>query len=197
MNERLLPKGNHYGLRITIANPLTTPGDFVRGGWKLVWHTTESPSGHGVDAIANVLYTKGAEVHCVIDPETGRVHQMVPFDNFARGLMHPNGTPETNRANCIQVEICGYASKSDEWPKSYYEHLAALAVLIEHRKPIPRKAPRRFSTKPNRYSPTGFVGVKGHVGHQHVPHNDHWDPGALRAPYLLRLMGEYDNTPQK
>jgi hypothetical protein len=187
VNRDLLPEGHHYGLHIEHGS-LIRPGGFAGGGWKLIWHTTESPSGHGTSGVVSVLQAKGAEVHVVIDPATGKTTQLIPFDNFGKGLMHPAGTPETNRARCIQVEICGYARSSPDWPESYYKHLASLATLIEHRIPIPRRVGRSFSATPNRLTPQGFVRAAGHFGHEHVPNNDHWDPGAMRARHLLNLM---------
>jgi hypothetical protein len=37
------------------------------------------------------------------------VAQFLPFDQYAKTLEHPGGTPETNRANAVQIEICGRA----------------------------------------------------------------------------------------
>src|SRR6266576_6415999 len=98
VNKRLLPEGNIRGLHIHVG-PLIEPGPFTGGGWKLIWHTTE---GNGLAAMVHTLRVKGDEPHIVIDPDSGGVVQLIPFDNFAKALQHPTGTPETNRAHCIQ-----------------------------------------------------------------------------------------------
>jgi hypothetical protein len=69
--------------------------------------------------------------------------QCIPFDRAGRALQHPSG-PETNRANAIQIEICGRAAESHTWDANWYKALANLALLIEHRVDIPQKAPRSF-----------------------------------------------------
>jgi hypothetical protein len=55
---------------------------------------------------------------------------------------------------------------------------------------IPTKCPRSFSN-PKRFTPEGYVRVKGHHGHMHVPGNDHGDPttafkGATLCNYIER-----------
>jgi hypothetical protein len=64
--------------------------------------------------------------------------------------------------------------------------LANLALLIEHRVDIPRKAPRSFPG--TRYTGSGFVRAQGHIGHCHVPGNTHTDPGRFASARLLRFM---------
>jgi hypothetical protein len=180
----------------------TGAGSFTGGGWKLVWHTTES-SMSAVDQMVSSLHDSNAEPHFVIGDEPGRRHftvvQLLPLTVAGRTLEHPRGTPETNRANCVQVEICGRATDAHVWDDRVYRSLAALACLIEHRVAIPRKAPRAFTATRSRaaarYTGSGFVRARGHVGHEHAANqpSGHWDPGRFRAATLLRFMREIDH----
>lgn len=202
ISELWLPEGHHWDLHIE-HTPLTGAGAFTGGGWKFCWHTTES-DWDSVDAIRNLFVTRdktgqGSEPHFIIGAGIGAkrhpsVVQLLPLNRAARTLKHPSGTPETNRANCIQVEVCGRAAESGNWPDSHYKALANLVVLVTHRRPIAPYVPREFaSTK--RFTSGGFVISRGHVGHQHVPFNDHTDPGVgFKASRLMELLG---NAPHK
>src|SRR5690242_15659598 len=123
ISQPVLPTGRHRGLTIQHHRMVST-GAFSYGGWKLIWHTTE---GGNMVSVLNTLTQKGAQVHCVIAPEINLVEQMVPFNQYGKGLMHPQGTPETNRAHCIQVEIIGFAKDSPHWSDHFYRNLARLA----------------------------------------------------------------------
>jgi hypothetical protein len=188
-----LPEGAHYDLNIE-HGPLPDAGPFTGGGWKLCWHTTESER-ESVDAMWSVLRNKDAAPHFVIGYRKGFrfpvVIQMIPLHRAGRSLAHPSG-PETNRANVIQVEICGRAAESNSWDDNWYRALANLGLLIEHRVPIERKRPRRFPGE--RYTGSGFVRATGHVGHCHVPGNDHGDPGRFQGRKLLRFMEQGRQT---
>jgi hypothetical protein len=182
-----LPTGPTWDLNIE-HKPLEDAGEFTGGGHGLVWHTTESER-ESVDAMWHVLRAKNAAPHVVIGWREGFRYpvaiQCIPFNRAGRALAHPSG-PETNRANKIQVEICGRAAESHTWDANWYKALANLALLIEHRVDIPRKAPRSFPG--TRYTGTGFVRAQGHIGHCHAPGNDHSDPGRFASARLLRFM---------
>jgi hypothetical protein len=185
MDNTRLPSGEHWGLSISVETVPT--GAYAPATPKLVWHTTE---GTGFDAMVRVLTEKAAQPHVVIDPHSGRVRQMILLDQYARALEHPAGTPETNRAHCVQVEICGFAKDSATWPAVYYEHLGALAVLLEHRQDVARVSNYPFSTTPHRIAPASFASAQGHLGHEHVPSQPagHWDPGRLNVDKLFDCM---------
>jgi len=129
MNDLWLPEGRHWGLNIE-HRELPNAGEFTGGGHKLVWHTTE---GGGIDNMWRVLRDKNAAPHFCIDPGGGDapVYQCIPLNRAARALEHPAGTPETNRANAIQVEIIGFAKDAKDWGHVIYRDLGALAALID------------------------------------------------------------------
>src|SRR4051812_34946159 len=192
-----LPTGAHWDLNIE-HKPLEDAGEFTGGGHGLVWHTTESER-ESVDAMWHVLRAKNAAPHVVIGWREGFRYpvaiQCIPFHRAGRALAHPSG-PETNRANAIQVEICGRAAESQDWDDNWYKALANLAGLIGHRVDIPESCPRPFPG--TRYSGPGFFNAKGHVGHCHAAGNDHVDPGHFRGAKLVRYVkqGKQDLAPR-
>lgn len=205
IDHRLLPTGTHHGLHIT--HQLTGRGGPLdpAAGWKTLLHTCEET---GFEQSSRDLLAKAAEPHLLL----GRVgdfqfhvRQFIPFDQGSRALEHPNPsqTPPTNNARAIQIEIADFAigrlrqvggrTVGHDWDDQTYDALAKLMLMIEHRVPVPRHRPRPFSQDPHRFAPDEFVGVRGIVGHEHAPNqpSGHWDPGNLRAIYLISRMDHY------
>lgn len=193
MNDLWLPEGAHWDLNIK-HHRLEDSGPFTGGGWKLCHHTVEAPR-DSIQSMIEVLAGKRAAPHLLYGyTRTSRfpfVYQMIPFNLAGRALQHTFG-PETNRANCIQIEICGRAADSHRWSDNYYKGLANLCRMVERRVNIPRRAPKKFPD--TRFSPQGWVNAKGHVGHIHCPGNDHTDPGpGFRIHDLFRFMEQAGN----
>jgi hypothetical protein len=193
-----LPEGHHWDLHIE-HKPLENAGTFSGGGRKLCWHTTESqwPT---VDSMWQVLLNKRAAPHFVIGGRAGLQHpvviQTIPLNRAGRALQHPGGTPETNRANAIQVEICGFTAEAVNWPMARYKALANLFVLISHRFNIKNTARIDFSTT-RRMGGQEWVDAEGHVCHGQCPNNTHTDVFRLREGRLIELIkncpdGGYD-----
>ena len=199
MNDLWLPEGHHWDLHIE-HDRQEDAGAFTGGGWKLCWHTTES-SWNSVDAMCDVLRSKRAAPHFVIGGRPGVEHpvvvQLLPLDRAGRALANDSSDGfQTNRANVIQVEICGRTSEIPGWPDLMYKRLANLTELVMHRVDIPNSAPRDFSN-PVRMSDSEWVAAKGYVGHCHAPDNDHVDPSRFREGFLIDLVrsirdGGYD-----
>jgi hypothetical protein len=167
-NSRWLPEGHSTRWDLHIyQRQLEDAGDFTAGQPKMILHTCECRFDQ-VDSMLAVLRDKRAAPTVLYGLRPGVKHpivfQCVPFDQAARALAHPPGTPETNRAHCTQIEICGYARDSWDWPEDYYKGLANLCVLIEHRTDIIRKNYHDFgpSGSVKRLTPTGFTGCSYH-----------------------------------
>lgn len=159
-----------------IRVPYSDAGPFVTGRPKLVWHTTE---GVGLPVYA------GSQPHFTLNPANGQLHQHIPINRAAKTLKHPPGTVETNRANAIQVELRGFASLTGTWPKAYYENIAKLARWIEDNAGVPSVSTVEFKRGVARLTPQAWLNYTGHIGHCHVPNNDHWDPGNFRIAEVL------------
>jgi hypothetical protein len=188
-----LPEGHHYDLHIE-HRQLEGSGPFTGGGNKWVWHTTES-GWWTVDAMFQTLREKRAAPHFVIGGRSGTEHpvviQMLPLDEAGRALAHPSG-PDTNRADCIQTEICWRAGVSCDFTEWHYKAFANLVRYANlhavNSREVPPQLARPFADT-RRFSGQGFVDAKGHCGHMHVPGNDHTDPGTgFEGSHLIRLL---------
>jgi hypothetical protein len=188
-----LPVGPHWGLNITHERR-PDAGPFIAASPKVVWHTTE---GTNFDGARSTLTGNGDEPHILVSVDGKHVLQFISFDRTSKSLMHPPGTPETNRAHCIQIEVCGFAHDSHNWTDEKYRRLAALAALIEHRTGVERHTHVKWASDVRRIAATHFARATGHVGHMHIPNNDHVDPGVgFRITDLFAFMGEAEKKYQ-
>jgi len=180
-------------------------GSFTRAPSIICLHSTEGGSWPG--------YNAGADApHFTINSKTGEVRQHTPLDRAGRALMHPAGTPETNRAGVIQVEIIGTcdgatASRYNvhylpDMSDAEAANIRALLDAIHAATGIPLTSSVSFKQYPGSYGANGvrlsrsaFAGYKGVLGHQHVPDNDHGDPGNL--PLSKILATHADTAPSR
>jgi hypothetical protein len=170
-------------------DPYASAGRMLAGRPKLVWHTTEGSS--------LPRYSNSAP-HFTLNPRTGQLWQHMPINEAAKALEHPVGTVETNRGGAIQVELIGFARDTDDWPDSSNERIANLARWIEREAGVAAECTVPFSGVPGgapRMSAAQWLNYNGHCGHQHVPHNHHWDPGGFKI--LKVLTGGGDASPHR
>jgi hypothetical protein len=157
-------------------------GSFVPSPPKLVWHTTE---GSSIEGAISAYRQHNSWPHFTLDTNSGELVQHLPMNRAGRALEHRRGTVETNRAHVIQVELVGRARESAGWSSERYERIARLARAIEAAVGVPRRAFARFTLSGERLGDSAWLHGAGHCGHQHVPHNNHSDPGALRMDRIL------------
>jgi hypothetical protein len=162
--------------------PGTHAGTFVPSPPKLVWHTTE---GSSIEGAIGVYRQHNSWPHFTLDTKSGQLVQHLPMNRAGRALEHRPGTVETNRAHVIQVELVGRARESAGWSSERYERIARLARAIEAAVGVPRRAFATFTLSGERLGDSAWLHGAGHCGHQHVPHNNHSDPGALRMDRIL------------
>lgn len=152
-------------------------GPFIAAAPKITWHTMEGSSiAGGVAAFRST----GSWPHFSLNPATGELAQHIALNRGARALEHPAGTVETNRAHTIQVELVGFAKDTPHWSPEAYANIARLARDIEAATGVPRTTHVTFAVPAQRQSAADWLGQGGHTGHEHVPNNSHWDPGAYR-----------------
>jgi hypothetical protein len=177
----------------------TTPG--IQGGWhaqairnqvhggigaflnvpaKLVWHTTEGSSLPGYS---------GSHPHFTLDFKRRLLYQHVPVTSGAMALANASGGVETNRAHAIQVELVGFSDAGfaarvgktshavGNWTDSDYAQIAALARWVEKHCDVERQCSVTFHNDSS-HKVRDWPQYSGHIGHQHVPENFHWDPSA-------------------
>ena len=161
--------GNHAGI-------------FLPSPPKLVWHSTE---GSSIAGAVGAYRQHNSWPHFTLDPESGRLVQHLPMNRAGRALEHRANTVDTNRLRVIQVELVGFAKDSAGWSAARYERIAQLARKIEAANGVPRKAFAKFTLQGERLSESAWLHGTGHCGHQHVPGNNHTDPGALRIDRII------------
>jgi hypothetical protein len=171
-------------------------GADVRGGTydetmhpKLGWHSTE---GSSVAGARNAF--KDYPPHLCYDPKNRQREQYVALNRYAYSFY--NG--EADDEFVIQLELVGFAGQmhllSDEHCKRIYEDVVK---PLEDAIGLPRVViPGGFhgegegftlasTESPIRISLATLRGFSGHLGHQHIPGDSHWDPGRLPIAKIL------------
>lgn len=143
-----------------------------------VLHTTE---GYGLPRYS------GSAPHFTLNPKTGELWQHIAINRCAMALKNLSGGVETNRANAVQIEMIGFAKDTDNWPRSYYREVADLMRWIERNSGVKRKSEVKFVAGSNHMSASRWNSYDCWCGHQHVPEQDHWDPGQFRIDWALEL----------
>ena len=122
-------------------------------------------------------------------------HQHIPLNYSARALRNLSGGSETNRDNVFQIEVCWKAAEVHNMTRKQLDGLRALMLWCREVKGIPMRCGVEFKPYPSSYGRNGvrltgsqFDAYSGWLGHQHVPENDHGDPGAIDINYLLRVQ---------
>jgi hypothetical protein len=174
----------------------------------IVWHTTEGtslPSYDGGSSAPNFTAKPDFAAKRLV------WYQHFDFDVSSRALVNRAGGVETNTLNACQVEIVGTCDPAThkkwgntphlytpELPDWAIRDLAAFARWANQSHGVPLTSGVTFKAYPSSYgassvrmSNTAWNNYRGHCGHQHVPENDHGDPGALpMAAILARAKGE-------
>ncbi|MFH9660193.1 hemopexin repeat-containing protein [Streptomyces sp. NPDC017248] len=155
--------------------------------WRGVLHTTE---GAGVDGALQEFRATNFWPTVTIEPNTLRVIQHLPLNTGARALSD-SATAE-NAARCVQVEIVGFAAQTPTWAPEQLAFIRDVVQQIDTLVPIPRTSGRTFldaggvnATPGNRMSVDEWKRFSGWCGHQHVPGESHWDPGAIDISTIL------------
>ncbi|MFE9735496.1 hypothetical protein ACFYO9_34135 [Streptomyces sp. NPDC005863] len=180
----------------------------------IVWHTTEGTSlpSYGGGAEAPNFTAKP-------DFSAKRLvwYQHFEFDVSSRALVNKAGGVETNTLNACQVEIVGTCDPAThtKWSRAGYTHLytpelpdwairdlAAFAKWAHDQHGVPLSSGLAFKAYPSSYGNSSvrmtgsqWNAFKGHCGHQHVPENDHGDPGALPITAILATAKGDTTTP--
>ena len=160
---------------------------------------------HSTEGTGWTNYQDGSVApHFTIEPKTGEIHQHISMGHAARALAHPSGTPETNRAGVIQIEVIGTCDPSHKG-ESKWNYLPAMSdaqadnigklldMIVKAIPAIPLTTPAKFEPYPEpsygsnypRMSTSTFAKAVGVIGHQHVPSNSHGDPGDIPITKIL------------
>ena len=167
-------------------------GSFTGGSARGVLHTTEGSNFAGA---RSAYVDNNSWPHFTVSFEGGifQVRQHLPINVAARSLENRPGGVQTNRRNAIQIEIVGFAKKSDQFPTKYLDGLAKLMRWIEGNAGVASISSVNFNPFPGsdglsngiRLSHKDWDNYSGWLGHQHVPENEHGDPGNINIDHLL------------
>ncbi len=180
------------------------PNDHSEGGtyvadvpWRFVGHTTEVIPSNVAGAIA-LAGRHEYPPHLWAWPEKEWLCQTVRLDRSAFALLHPAGTPETNKMRAIQVEVIGYAKDSPDKPDSFWDWLGENVV-----KPV---IDAGYAIDLSNVAPTTGTDGAGTGGavrmtraawrdfdglcvHANVPDNAHWDMGEADLARVAQAAG--------
>jgi hypothetical protein len=146
-------------------------------------------------------------------------YQHFDFDESARALVNKSGGVETNTANAVQIELVGtcdpgtskkWGGKNTNhifWPQAPDWALHELAEFVKwaHDKHGVRLAstvtwkayPASYGSNGVRLTQSQWNGYYGWLGHQHVPENDHGDPGSLPFDKVLAYAKDASDSPKQ
>ncbi|GIG19277.1 hypothetical protein Cch01nite_00010 [Cellulomonas chitinilytica] len=193
------------GSRQEFANPTTL-------AWKrepslVVLHTTE---GGGYPSAGTYQDGRSAP-HATVDPWARTFRQHYSLNEAAWSLKAPPGV-STNTMGAVQLEVVGTSDPRNgalasafvpSMPDGPMGYLAGLVKLIADRLGVPMTSSVTWVPYPASYGNGGgqrlatstWYGYRGILGHEHVPGNDHGDPGAFDVGRLLALAGGALPTP--
>ncbi len=166
---------------------------FISLPWRGVLHTTE------IETFDNTISSFRREnfwPHFTIDPNPihPKIAQHISLHIGARALSDHNPTLPENAANCIQIEIVGFASQSPFWTREKLNIIKELMRDIEVRVPIPHTIgslqfldQNGVNHNPsNRMTAEQWRQFSGWCEHQHVPgEGTRWDPGKINTRVLF------------
>lgn len=161
-------------------------------------HTTE---GRSIGAAEAAYEAKQVAPHFTADLTQRIVARHLPSDRSASAFKNLPGGVQTNRRGrkVMQVEIVGFAADSPNRSDSELRFLGQFVRQlcaeegIDFLTYLPFRD--RADVPAHRLTADQWLTFHGVCGHQHVPENDHWDPGALDYARALRLSAPPTPTP--
>jgi hypothetical protein len=173
----------------------------------VVWHSTEGttlPDYDGGSVAPNLTAVPDFKAEKLL------WYQHFDFDRSSRALLNLTGGVETNTLNVVQVEVVGTCDPvaHKKWAGSRHLYmpslpdwvirdLAAFARWAHDTNGVPLVSGLEFKAYDASYgarngvrmSASRWESFHGHCGHQHVPENDHGDPGAFPMAAILAAAG--------
>jgi hypothetical protein len=179
-----------WGTHVTTSNP------------KFLLHTTEGPlgaytpdprRGPGRTYFGNTGTWPNYTLARLGRVGPWRIFNHIPANRSSMSLRNQPGGVETNRDNVSQIEIATRAVDIGSLPGEALDELAKLLAWEHKERGVPLVTGVRWVAFPasagggasQRLSGSAWLAYSGVLGHQHVPENDHGDPGAFPIEKLL------------
>lgn len=158
---------------------------------KVCWHTTEGTTLAGAEQAF-----KNYPPHLGYNPLTRELHQYVPLNRHSYAFFNSEADDEY----VIQIEVVGFASQSHLWPDWVISNIVNdLVNPLEAAIGVPpivvwtgfHGEGEGFilasPSSPIRISLSQLREFSGHLGHQHIPGDSHWDPGRFPIDKILKM----------
>jgi hypothetical protein len=171
-------------------------GTYDGSPYRFVIHTTEGDPG-SVDGCRNMAQNHGSPPQLWYHPTLRWLGQGLPLSRSAYALAHPSGTPNTNTAGAIQVEVFGFAADTPGWDvqcdnlgTDVLGPILAAGWPINTAQVAPTTGNDGYGTDGAvRFDQGTWAGWAGVCCHSNVPNNDHWDAGAIDLARVVRAAG--------
>jgi hypothetical protein len=167
-------------------------GSFTRPPAIIALHSTE-----GSNYPSAATYNNGGSApHFTINPKQRSARQHFPLSMSACALVNKTGGVQTNRGGAIQFELIGYAKNiATAYNNGDWDYVATIVKAAADACGIPLTStvswvayPASYGLKAKqRLSNAAWNAYRGILGHQHVPENDHGDPGNIWGPLSAAL----------
>jgi hypothetical protein len=157
---------------------------------KAVAHTTQGSSVEGA-----ISAYRAYPPQLIVDPWRRRKLQHIPVNRGGYALWNE----DADDSRCIQVEIVGFAEDAHTWPDEVLRWLGEeVARPLHEYAGVPYtvvwkgfKAAHQVNyalasaSSPLRLTQAELDAFSGWLGHQHIPGDEHWDPGGLDVQRIL------------
>jgi hypothetical protein len=167
---------------------------------KALLHTTEGTSVDGA-----VQAYRSYPPQLIVDPARKRKVQHIPLNRAGYALWNE----DADDSLCYQVEIVGYASQSHLWsdevlrwlgeelarPLHEYGGVPYVVVWKGFRRDGEMPYALASASSPLRLTQAELDAFSGFLGHQHVPGDEHWDPGGLNVGRILDYAQNKEELP--
>lgn len=165
-------------------------GSYTGGPFRGVLHTTES---RDYTPSTTTYYGHSNPPHFTLAMTSDKavIYQHYSINVAARALANPPGGVQTNRQSSIQIEIAWTAKDIGHLPDIMVAKLKRWMRWVEAQTGIKQVAPKFFGSEAYghgsaaRMSAEEWNSFNDWCGHQHVPENDHWDPGKIDMQRLF------------
>ena len=158
---------------------------------KALLHMTQGTSIGGA-----VQAYKAYPPHTIVNPFNREKAQHIPLNRAAYALWNA----DADDSRCYQVEIVGYSENAPnlsdaelKWlgeevllPLHEYGGVPLVVVWKGFKAPSDVNYMLATSASPLRLTQAELDSFAGILGHQHIPGDNHWDPGGLNVPRMIQ-----------